>query len=1090
MLACRNAPLPNRQFTVLNSSKTGLYFANKLTSTDSFNLFKYMYFYNGAGVGGGDFNNDGQIDLFFASNQGANTLYLSKGKLQYEDVTKKAGIVSDGGWSTGVSVIDINNDGLLDIYVCRVGNYRSLHSANQLLVCTGIDSYGIPHFKDKAAEYGLNFSGFGTQAAFFDYDADGDLDVFLLNHSVHENGSFRPRQDFEGSFNPLSGDRLYRNDGGKYTDVSQQAGINSTAIGYGLGIVVSDLNMDGYPDMYVGNDFHENDYLYINQKDGTFKEQAPDATMHTSQYSMGVDAGDINNDGLPEIISVDMLPADPYVLKRSLGEDEYDIFHRKISSGYHYQFTRNNLQLNRGNGLYSEVGLYSGIAATDWSWAPLWFDFDNDGLKDLFISNGIPKRMNDIDYINFISDQEVQQKIQDNRISETDAVLIDKFPRIKLPNKFFRNKGNLQFQDIESEVGHNEPTYSNGALYADLDNDGDLDVVVNNIEDGVLIYKNECRENTGAAYKRVVLKGDKNNRNAIGAKVFVYNGDSLQLYEKYPVHGFQSSFEAPIHIGLKTRRADSAVVVWPDNTHERINIHDTAITLTLTYRPQLPKFNYNSVSQHNQPANYSFTNITSASQMLYRHRENAFVEFDREPLLPHMLSAEGPAIAVADINNDGLDDVFAGASKGYKAAIFLQQKNGTFLKKASPNIEADSTYEDTGACWADVNNDGNKDLVVSSGGNEYYGEDKYLLPRVYLNDGKANFSTHKGAFSNVYITASSVVPHDFNNDGYIDLFVAGRAAPNMYGQVPESFLLQNDKTGRFVDVTAKWSKDLKKPGFVNQAVWSDIDKDGDADLLLAMEWNSIVAFINNGQQFTKKILCDYQGWWNTVLPFDADNDGDIDILAGNLGTNSRIKASSKENVRLYVYDFDGNGKNDEVLTYFLQGKEIPFANKSELDKQMPVLKKKFLLAEDFANATLADMFSQDKLKASQKYNANWFESILLLNDGQMNYKVLMLPWQAQLAPVKAAAIVDANKDGLPDVLLGGNYYENNIEMGRYDSDYGTLLLNSGSGKFTASGITSFAIKGQVRGIHSINVQNKNAFLFARNNDSLLLVAQQ
>src|SRR5688572_17432465 len=592
---CKQEKIEFPLFEVLNSERTGLDFSNDLSYNQEFNLFKYLYFYNGSGLGAGDFNNDGLIDLFFGSNQQHNKLYLNTGGLQFKDVTEQAKVPGDGGWTTGISVVDINNDGLLDIYVCRVGQYETLKNKNQFLICQGVDKNGIPFYADKAREYGLDFSGFSTQAAFFDYDNDGDLDLYLLNHSVHQNGTFRARYDLMGTFHPLSGDRIYRNDDSVFADVTRQTGINSSAIGYGLGIVISDINLDGYPDIYVGNDFHENDYLYINQKNGTFKEEAEQQLMHTSRFTKGVDAADMNNDSYPEIISMDMLPSDPYILKRSLGEDDYDIFKGKISMGYSHQYTRNNFQLNRRNGQFSEVGLYSGIAATDWSWAPLWFDFDNDGWKDLFISNGIPKRLNDIDYINFVSHNEMQQSINENNVKEKDISLIKKFPEIKLPNKFFRNSANLSFTDETNRIEGGVPTFSNGAAYADFDNDGDLDVVVNNIDAPALIYENKNNLPGKRSSLQVKLKGSPRNRNAVGARVVVYAGNEVRTYEKLPVKGFMSSMEIPLLVGLNKTKVDSIFLLWPDNTFQQLSFDASANALEMAWQEKLPLFNYSTL---------------------------------------------------------------------------------------------------------------------------------------------------------------------------------------------------------------------------------------------------------------------------------------------------------------------------------------------------------------------------------------------------------------------------------------------------------------------------------------------------------------
>ncbi len=1074
-------------FEVLDSSQTGLLFSNKLTPTQEFNMFKYMYFYNGGGVGSGDFNNDGLIDVFMTANQGDNKLYLNKGNLRFEDVTKAAKIPQDGAWSTGVSVVDINNDGLLDIYICRVGDYETLHGHNQLLICKGIDKNGVPYYEDEAKQYGLDFSGFSTQAVFVDYDMDGDLDCFLLNHSVHRNGTFSPRKNFIGTYHPTSGDRLFRNDGNKFTDVTKESKINSSSISYGLGVAVADINLDGYPDMYVGNDFHENDYLYINQKNGTFKEEINDHIMHTSQFSMGVDIADVNNDGFPEIISMDMLPSDPYILKRSLGEDEYDNFNYKIAAGYNYQYTRNNLQFNRRNGMFSEVGLYSGIYATDWSWAPLWVDFDNDGLKDLFISNGIPKRMNDMDYVNFVSNEEIQKSISANKVADKDMALVNRFPEIKIPNRFFKNNGNLLFSDLNYRVSKDKPTYSNGAVYADFDNDGDLDIIVNNIDEAATVYRNTSNDKKDKAYVSITLKGSEKNRNAIGAKIILFTNGGIRTYEKNPVRGFQSSMEGPVHIGLDKTKPDSVFLIWPDNSFQRIELTPQQPKMSFVYHKGLPVFDYRKISAHWPEPTKPMEDITAKSALNYKHEENSFGEFDREPLIPHMVSTEGPALAVADINHDGREDVFIGSSRDKKSVVFLQAANGHFVKSAQPAIEADSSFEDIDATWVDVNHDGNMDLVVASGGNEFFGPDPHLQPRVYLNNGKAGFVKLEHAFDNIFLNASCVVANDINGDGAPDLFIGGRSVPAEYGKAPRSYLLQNDGNGHFTDVTASLAKEMLQLGMVTQAVWFDIDKDGDKDLIVCTEWDGIFAFMNEHGHFIKKVLTDKKGWWNFILPVDIDNDGDIDLIAGNLGLNSRLKASEKEPVRLYYNDFDNNGRKEQVLTYFLSGREIPFANKDELQKQIPLLKKRFLYAEDFAKANLEQIFTKEKLENSQILTANYFSNAVLINDGKMNFTLEALPWQAQLSPLRDAIVVNANNDSLPDILTAGNFYYSNIQMGRYDADFGTILLNQGKGKFSAENINGLPVTGEVRHIRKIMINQKEAYILARNNETTLVI---
>lgn len=1082
-------------FKTLESKYTGLDFSNTLTPTAQFNLFTYMYYYNGAGIGAADFNNDGLTDLFFSANQGHNKLYINQGELRFIDVTERAQVAQDSGWSTGVSVVDINNDGLMDIYICKVGHYKTLKSKNQLLVCKGIDTQGIPTYKDEAKEYGLDFSGFSTQAVFFDYDGDSDLDMFLLNHSVNHDGNYAPRENFLNTFDSLAGQNLYRNDYVKdipgkaavhFTDVTKQSGIHGSKIGYGLGVAVADINLDGWPDFYVGNDFHENDYLYINQKNGTFTDESNSRLMHTSQFSMGVDVADVNNDAYPEIISLDMLPYDPYILRRSLAEDDYNIFFNKISYGYNYQYSRNNFQFNRRNGMFSETGQYSGIYSTDWSWAALWMDFDNDGSKDLFISNGIPKRMNDIDYINFVSSDEVQQKLIDNKMVDKDMALINKFPEIKIANEFFSNTGNLIFKEVTDSIQHNKPTFSNGAVYADLDNDGDLDIVVNNIDDPVLLYQNLANNKKEKPFATIELNGPETNINAIGSKVILFANGEIRTYENNPVHGFQSSMQLPVHIGLDKTKIDSAFLIWPDNTYQQIEIKPNQ-QLSFSYNSNLPKFNYTILTSYYNTEASPVEDITSVARLNYRHFENPFNEFNREPLMPHMLSTEGPALAVADVNHDGLDDVFIGASKTFHNAVFLQTAQGKFIKKPEPEMLIDSMWENVDAAWVDVNNDSHLDLVVATGGNEYYGSESHLLPLLYLNDGTGSLTKKTDAFKNIYFTQSVVVPNDFNSDGFEDLFIGGRTQPWNYGVVPRSYLLQNDGTGKFIDVTENYSKQLLQPGMVTNAQWLDIDKDGDKDLLLCYQWGGIDAFIKNKNNFIRNAITAKKGWWNFIMPCDIDNDGDVDFIAGNYGLNNKLKASEKQPVSFYYNDFDNNGKKEQVLTYYLKGEEIPFATKQALEKQIPSLKKKFLYAEDFAKSSLFSLFGADKVKEAYRFSADYFSNSVLVNKGNMIFEVKPLPFQAQLTAYRDAVVVNANNDNLPDVLLMGNFYENNIELGRFDADFGTTLINKGAGNFECQSINGLSIKGQVRRIRPIQINKQNAFVLARNNDSLMLI---
>ncbi|MGX5854422.1 VCBS repeat-containing protein [Dyadobacter jiangsuensis] len=1082
--------LVDYDFELHTAERTGIDFSNTLKPTNDFNIFYYMYFYNGGGVGAGDLNNDGLVDLCFTGNQEPNRIYLNRSGLKFEDVTAKANFSAGKGWSNGVSVVDINQDGLLDIYVSQVGDFENMKGHNLLFECQRITPEGIPVYEERSKEYGLDLVVFGTQALFFDYDLDGDLDMFQLNHSVHQNGTFGRRDLFKDTVHPLAGDKLFRNENGKFVEITNEAGIHSSALGYGLGLGVGDINLDGYPDMYIGNDFHENDYLYINQKNGRFSDQTDSALMHTSQFSMGVDIGDLNNDALPEIVSLDMLPSDYEILKKSEGEDSYSIFKYKIRQGYNYQFARNNLQFNNGNGTFSEIGTYAGMHATDWSWAALFTDFDNDGLKDLFISNGIPKRMNDIDYIKFVSDEVVQEKIRDKNFSENDPGLADKLPEIKLPNKFFRNQGELLFDDLARNIKNDQISYSNGAVYADLDNDGDLDIVTNNINEKAFVYEN--LSNSKAArngYLRLYLRGKKGNLNAIGAKCLVFKKNGVISYEKFPVRGFQSSMEVPLNIGFgKKADVDSVAVIWPDNHYQVLERGQLKDSLSLAYQDTLPVFDYEAFRRrHRQTQSYAFEDIAANLGLDVRHEENNFIEFDRNSLIPFEVTAEGPAVAIADVNHDGLEDIYVGSSKMLRSHLYVQNANGKFNELAQPAFARDSTFEEVDAEWADVNMDGHPDLLVATGGNEFSNHSAYQMPRIYLNDGKGNLTAREDAFADIFVTASCIVPFDFTGDGHVDIFIGGRAVPLNYGEKPRSYLLENDGKGKFTDVTHRYAPELASMGYVRSARLADMNRDGAQDIVVALEWDGVCVLERSGSTFKKKMLTTRKGWWNFAMPYDFDGDGDLDILAGNLGLNSRLKASTEEPVKIYINDFDGNGRKEPLLTSFLNGKEALFPTKMELEKQMPVIRKKYIYATEFAKASLADIVGTDKLEKSQVLTADYFQNAVLVNDGKGNFSLKALPFRTQWAPFYDAQIIDANGDKLPDVLLMGNFYDCNIQMGRYDADYGTVLINKGNCNFVPEPMNGLQVRGQVKRLKNLRLKSGLAIVAARNDNRLVIL---
>jgi len=1013
-----DAPSETPIFELLQSERTGLDFINELTPTPDLNVFNYMYFYNGGGAAVADLNNDGQDDLFFTGNQKDNALFLNEGGLKFKKVTSETGIKANGGWSNGVSTVDINNDGLTDIYIAQVSDYRGLTGTNQLFVCDGINEEGIPTYSERAADYGLDFQGFSTQAAWFDYDLDGDLDMYLLNHSLHNNGTFGKRENFVDQSHPKSGDRLYRNDGNSFSDVTKEAGIMNSVIGYGLGIAVSDLNGDLLPDIYIGNDFHENDYLYINNGDGTFTESLNDMINHTSRFSMGVDIADFNNDGWKDIISLDMLPEKREILKSSLGEDGFSTYKFKLGFGYNHQFARNNLQLNNGDGSFSEIAPFAGVEASDWSWASLFLDFDNDGWKDLFISNGIPRRMNDIDYINFISNDDLQGRIEFDAMDKKDMDVLAKLPEIKIENKFFRNQSDLRFQDSRAAVVGDIPSYSNGTVYADLDGDGDLELVCNNVD------------------------------------------------------------SPDIHIGVGDKSAiDSIVVVWPDLGKEILSINLDKYEHTLAWKKGLRKSEGRKVSQS------KFVDSAAEKGFVAIIKENSFADFDRETLIPHLVGSEGPCLTKGDVNGDQLDDLLISGSKRNSASLYLQRAGGSFELLPQPDFEANNVSEDVDAIFNDLDNDGDLDLVCASGGNEFSGKHVALLPKVYINDGSGNFAYSASAIQKVFLNASKVLPLDINADGFTDLIVTGRSVPRKYGRLPDSYLLVNDGNGKFSDQTKELAPDFKELGLITggEMIEREVGKE---KIILSSEWGHLKLLENqNGKIFVSNI--GIEGLWNNIILGDFDSDGDEDFIATNAGLNSRLNASKDEPISLYVNDFDGNKKDESIMTYFLDKEEVPFASYAELTSTLPHLKKKYLKAKDFAGADLEDLVGGKNVAQAKKLKVSTLANCLFEQTAE-GFKQQKLPNRLQFSSLRCGLFEDINNDGYKDLVLAGNFHGNNIEIGNYDADFGSIIYGEKDQNILEAPIERIGSRGEIRDMEILEIGGERHLFLARHNDTPLV----
>ncbi len=1057
-------------FTLLPPAQTNVHFTNSLKEFPTANVLTYQYFYNGGGVAVGDINNDGLQDLYFSGNMVPNRLYLNKGNMQFQDITEAAGVAGKGySWKTGTTMADVNGDGLLDIYQCYSGNMPDESLTNQLFINQGVVD-GQIKFVDQAKELGLADISYSTNATFWDYDRDNDLDLFLLNHNPElfhglDDVSFK---ELLKKSDPKMRLKLFQNQDGKFTDVSDKAGFNKSPLSYGLGAGVADFNQDGWPDIYISNDYSAPDFLYINNKNGTFTDQLKQSIGHIPIYSMGNDVSDINNDALPDIFTLDMLPETNKRQKLLFSPDNYEHFNLLLRVGLHNQYMRNMLQVNNGNGTFSEIGQLAGISNTDWSWAPLVADYDNDGWKDVFVSNGFLRDFTNMDFIKFKSSY--LQNMNGQMTAEKVMNLVNNIPASNVNNYIFKNNGNLTFTNKGQDWGFNIPSNSNGAAYADLDNDGDLDIVTNNINEPAFIYQNKSNEQLKHHYLQVKLTGNGKNTGGVGAKVMIYANGKQQYLEQTPSRGFQSGVSPVLHFGLgQEATADSVKVIWVTGKQQVLrNVKANQILV-------LQEKGANTIYKPAPKTKPVYQEVTSPIKFV--EQKNTINDFKRQPLMVNPMSFPGPCLVKADVNGDGLEDVYVGGDEGQPGAFFLQSKGGKFTLKANPAFAADAKCVDADAIFLDVNNDKKLDLYVASGGyHNFMPEDARLQDRLYIGDGKGNFTKSEGSLPTMLVSKSCVRASDINQDGFNDLFVGGRVVPGRYPEAPRSYVLLNDGAGHFKDMTANVAPALQRVGMVTDAAWHDLNGDAKAELILVGEWMPVTVFSNTNGKLTNNTNAyfnkTYSGWWNKIYLGDFNQDKRTDIVIGNLGLNSQCKASDKRPAELFYKDFDDNGSIDPILCFYMQGKSYPYVTRDELFDQISMMRTRFPDYASYADATLKEIFTPEELNGAVRLSANSLQTTYFEGNTTGKFREKALPLEAQVSPVYAITTLDYNHDGKQDLFLGGNMNQARLRFGKYDANYGVLLEGDGRGgfKYVPQAKSGFKLQGDVRSVLNINDQ--------------------